>query len=151
MTDVTLATAKAQLSALIAGVILYQLHRLPWRFGALTVVLGVNGVLAGLMHYGLDPRGFGLVFLPALLAGVVGDWAVRRLQPLDAGLWRTQLIGFLVPFAYFCVVFAVTGALGGGFWWEIHEVSGAVVMSGFVGALLATLAGPRTRFWAAPA
>ena len=138
-------------AAVIAGVILYQVHRLPWRFGAITVVLAVNGAFAGIMHYGYDPRAFGLVFAPALLAGLVGDWAVRRLQPLDAGLWRTQAIGFLVPFAYFCAVFAVTGALGGGFWWEIHEVSGTVVMSGFAGALLATLAGPHVRRALAPA
>jgi len=122
-------------SALIVGVALVGLARGVLPFGALTVILGLNGVATILMR-GHAPLEVQLAFsLVAIAAGAIGDVLVWRLRPSIDRTLALRVFAFALPFAYWALYLGVVVLrLGSG--WTIHELTGIVVVSGIVGLLV---------------
>ena len=122
-------------SALITGIALVGLRRGVLPPGALTVIVGLNGVAMILMrgHAALEVQvAFALV---AIAAGAVGDVLVWRLRPtLDRAL-ALRMFAFALPVAYWTIYLGVV-VLRQGSAWTVHELTGIVVVSGIVGLLV---------------
>jgi len=121
-------------SALIVGCALVGLRRGVLVPGALTVMLGLNGVGMILMrgHASLEVQ---LTFaLVAIAAGAVGDFLVSRLRPSPDRVIALRAFAFLLPAAYFAIYLGVVvWRVGSG--WTVHELTGIVTMAGIVGLL----------------
>jgi hypothetical protein len=130
-------------AVLLGGVALYVARALPRHFGALTLIFGLNALSTTLMRSGIDS--LELTLSPNICAGLVADAIVTIVRPGNVPHWRLQLLGFAVPFAYAAVTLAIVGETGGGYWWEVHQVTGCAVMAGFCGLLIASVVRPPTR------
>ena len=122
-------------SALIVGVALVGLRRGVLPPGALTVILGLNGVATILMrgHASVEVQlGFSLV---AIAAGAVGDALVWRLRPSLDRTPALRLFAFALPVVYWTLYLGLV-VLRIGSAWTVHELSGIVVVSGIVGLLV---------------
>ncbi|HEY6958318.1 MAG TPA: hypothetical protein VI814_05810 [Candidatus Limnocylindria bacterium] len=123
-------------SALITGCALVALRRAALPPGALTIVVGLNGVAMILMR-GHATLATQLTFsLVAIAAGAVGDVLVWRLR-LRPSLDRTvalRIFSFAFPAAYWALYLMVV-ALGVGTRWTVHELAGIVFVSGAIGLL----------------
>ena len=122
-------------SALITGIALVGLRRGVLPPGALTVILGLNGIAMILMrgHAPLDVQvAFALV---AIAAGAVGDLLAWRLRPSPERALPLRVFAFALPFAYWTIYLGVV-VLRLGSSWTIHELAGIVVVSGIVGLLM---------------
>ncbi|HEV3234936.1 MAG TPA: hypothetical protein VG329_10355 [Candidatus Dormibacteraeota bacterium] len=119
-------------AAIIVGFILPLVLRFELPFGALTVVLGVTGIMTTLI---VAPH-------PVLAVGVVGglvaDELIRALRPSRAR--RLQVRGFAaaVPSAMALTYFFVLSQAGG-VWWPANIWAGSVVAAGIVGVLVSLL------------
>jgi hypothetical protein len=122
-------------SALIVGIALVGLRRGVLPFGALTLIVGLNGIAMILMR-GHTPLAVQLTFsLVAIAAGVVGDLLVWRLRPSPERIIELRAFAFAFPAAYFALYLGIVVLrLGSG--WTAHELGGIVVMSGIVGVLV---------------
>lgn len=103
--------------------------RLPT--GAVTVLLVVVNALV-VAAFDRDPA----AVAGALVAGVVGDVVVRR---VDDALLRARLVGVLVPATLWSVVLALQAA-GAGLVWQPELWGGVIVFATLEGAALAWLA-----------
>ena len=121
-------------SALITGCALVALRRGTLPPGALTVMVGLNGIAMILMRGHASP-GVQLTFsIVALVAGAVGDVLVWRLRP-SASVARLRAFAFAFPAAYWALYLAVVAfRVGSG--WTVHELAGIVFVSGAVGLLV---------------
>ena len=121
-------------SAIIVGCALVGLRRGVLVPGALTVMLGLNGVAMILMrgHASLEVQlSFALV---AIAAGAVGDFLVSRLRPSPDRVIALRAFAFLLPAVYFAMYLGiVVWRVGSG--WTVHELTGMVTMAGIVGLL----------------
>jgi hypothetical protein len=134
-------------AVLLGGVALYVARALPRHFGTLTLIFGLNAISTTLMRSGIDP--LELTLSPNICAGLIADAIVTTLRPGNGPHWRLQLLGFAVPFVYAAVTLAIVGETGGGYWWEVHAVTGCAVMAGFCGLLIASVMRPLKRVSAA--
>lgn len=130
-------------SALITGVALVALRRGTLPAGALTVLVGLNGIGMILMrgHASLDTQlAFSLV---AVLGGSFGDVLVWRLRPSADRALALRAFAFAFPAAYWALYLGVV-ALVAGTGWTVHELTGIVFVSGVVGVLTSLVwdAGP---------
>ena len=126
---------------LMSATLLLLLRRWALPFGAVTFLLLGNSTLMYLLRSADYGGANWLVLLAALLAGLVGDLLLRRLQRPRIGAGALRLFAFLVPFSYF-VAFFVILQLTGGIWWSIHMWTGVSVLAGAFGLGLSYVAVP---------
>ena len=129
-------------SIFISGLLLMALRRTALPVGAVTLILGLDGVamiLAGSRNTPLDVQ---LVFSGvAIGAGVVGDLLLWRLRPSAARPLALRTLAAAVPVAYFVLYFTVV-YIRYGFGWTFTFVSGSVIACGVIGLLLSFVALP---------
>jgi hypothetical protein len=125
-------------TSFLMGFLLLTMRRWALPAGALTLVIGLNAVAMGLLHWGAYP------FLPvlartvaALGAEVVYAWLQPSVQ--SPGAWR--LFAVVVPLLLTTLHFAVLG-LTVGVWWSVHLWAGTIVLTGMVGLLVSLLLVP---------
>jgi hypothetical protein len=120
------------------GFLLLTMRRWALPVGALTLVIGLNAMAMGLLHWGTYP------FLPVLARTV----AALGTEAVYAGLlpsvrrpsaWR--LFATAVPLLLATLHFAVLG-LTVGVWWSVHLWAGTIVLMGLVGLLVSLLLVP---------
>jgi len=125
-------------SGLAAGFALVALRNRTLPAGALTVMLGVNGIAMILMRGHTAANVQALFIAVAILAGFAGDLLVWRLRPSAERANATHAFAFLLPVAYFAIYLAaVIVFLGSG--WTIHALTGTVLLSGLIGLLLSVV------------
>lgn len=128
-------------SALVVGVALVGLRRGTLPIGAMTLLIGANGVAMILMR-GHAPVAVQVLFSGvAIAAGIVGDILLWRLRPSPDRVTALRVFAFLVPFSYFALYFAAVRLEAGGIWWTVHFLTGSIVLSGIVGLLLSFVFG----------
>ena len=125
-------------SGLAVGFALVALRAGTLPPGALTVMLGLNGIAMILMR-GHTPADVQVLFIGvANAAGIVGDLLVWRLRPSIERVRELRAFAFLFPVAYFAIYLAaVIVFLGSG--WTIHALTGTVLLSGVIGLLLSVV------------
>lgn len=129
-------------SALVVGLALVALRRRTLPVGAMTAVLGLNGVAMILMR-GHAPLQVQLVFSAvAIGAGIVGDLLLWRLRPSLERVNALRAFAFALPVAYFTLYFIAVLTLTGT-WWTVHLLTGSVVLAGVVGLLVSFVYGER--------
>lgn len=120
---------------LMTGAVLFATARSRLPLGALTLLFTFSVGLSLMMHSDLR-------LLPyAALAGAAGDLILERLSRRTGAPWRARIVGAVVPVLYSASFLAGT-ALTGGVWWSVHLWTGAVVIAGAAGWLLATAMTP---------
>jgi hypothetical protein len=125
-------------SGLTVGFALVALRNRTLPPGALTVMLGVNGIAMILMRGHTAANLQALFVGVAVVAGIAGDVIVWRLEPTAERVNATRAFAFLLPVAYFTIYLAaVVVFLGSG--WTIHSLTGTVLLSGLIGLLLSVL------------
>src|SRR5438045_511363 len=138
-------------SGFIAGLLLVVLRRTTLPVGAITLVLGLDGVAMILMTNRNTPLDAQLAFSAvAIGAGIVGDLLLWRLRPSAARPLALRTLVAVLPMAYFALYFAVVGVRYG-FGWSGNFLSGSVVLCGALGLLLSYVAMPPAVDWADPA
>ncbi len=129
-------------SGFISGLLLMVLRRTTLPVGAITLMLGLDGIAMILMGSRNTPADVRLSFAAvAIGAGVVGDILLYRLRPSAAHTVALRIIAAAVPMAYFVLYFAVV-YLRYGFGWTFTFVAGSVVLCGVIGLLLSFVAVP---------
>jgi hypothetical protein len=120
---------------LVVGLALVALRRGTLPVGAMTLIVGLNG-LGMILVRGHAPLDIQLMFIAVAFAGGgIADVLLWRLRPSADRVGALRAFCFLVPFAYFALyVAAVVLRLGTG--WTVHELTGIVVLSGVAGLLL---------------
>lgn len=122
-------------SALVIGLALIALRRGTLPVGAMTVLVGLNGIAMILMQ-GHAPLTVQIVFsLVAIGAGAVGDLLLWRLRPSIENVTALRIFAFAVPVVYFVLYFGAVLVLVGT-WWSVHLLTGAIALSGIVGLLV---------------
>ena len=122
-------------SSLAVGLALVALRARTLPVGALTVMLGLNGIAMILMR-GHTPLNIQLTFAAvAIAAGAVGDLMLWRLRPSSDRVRELRAFAFLLPVAYFAIYLGVV-ILFVGSGWTIHSLTGVVLLSGVIGLLL---------------
>lgn len=122
-------------SGLAVGLALVALRNRTLPLGALTVMLGLNGIAMILMR-GHTPLNIQVTFAAvAIAAGAVGDLMLWRLRPSSERVRQVRAFAFLLPVAYFAIYLGVV-VLFVGSGWTIHSLTGVVLLSGVIGLLL---------------
>jgi hypothetical protein len=124
-------------AAILMGVLLFAIRRWRLPFGVLTLLFTVNTLQLSVLSdtYYLIPA--------ALLAGLVADVLVWRLQPSLQRPEMLRLFAFAVPLVFYLLYFATLGLLQG-ITWSIHLWLGSCVLAGVVGLLLSyVMVGPQ--------
>lgn len=122
-------------SALLTGCALVALRQRTLPAGALTLMVGLNGVAMILMR-GHAPVSTQLTFaVVAIAAGAAGDLLVWRLRPSVSRPNALRVFAFGLPAAYWAIYLGVV-ALGSGTRWTVHELTGIVFVAGVVGVLV---------------
>jgi hypothetical protein len=126
-------------SLVIAGITGFAARRMALPFGAITLLVAAPNVLIAFM---LNPAwaSVSITLASALVAGLAGDFVLRRWHGLDAPSWHARAYGFGLPFIFWAVYLALAYVASGGFWWSPHIAYGAPVIGGLAG-LLITLSG----------
>ncbi len=123
-------TARVLVPALLmSATMLLLLRRWALPFGALTFLLLGNSTLMYLLRSPDHGGSNWLVLLAALVAGLVGDLLLWRLQRPRIAAGPLRLLAFAVPLTYF-VTFFVVLQLGGGIWWTTSMWTGVSVLAG---------------------
>ncbi|HMD02372.1 MAG TPA: hypothetical protein VKG44_05345, partial [Candidatus Baltobacteraceae bacterium] len=138
------------LGATMSGVVLFALRCGLLRFGGATLIVFLGTLALAYMRLSVSWAALSLLVVPSLFAGLTADWFVLRLRAGEGPFWRVQLLGFALPFVFWFAHLIATGVRDHGYWWEVHALTGSVVMAGFGGALLATLMGALRSRAAAP-
>ena len=129
-------------SAFISGMLLMVLRRTTLPVGAITLILGLDGIamiVAGSRNTPIDAQ---LSFIAvAVAAGIVGDVLLWRLRPSARRPLALRIIAVALPVTYFVLYFAVVDARYG-FGWTATFISGSVVLCGVIGLLLSFVAVP---------
>ena len=110
-------------SALLVGLVLKLRERFELPFGSLTVIMGVQAVLLALA-YTVD-----YMVLIAVLGGLAGDSWLLVLRN------RPAVFAFALP-ATLYAFYMTSLVLVYGTWWEVHAVTGIVVVAGLTGWLV---------------
>jgi hypothetical protein len=127
------------------GLLLMMLRRWRLPFGAITLILTINGVLMiWLAVQGNNDYRYGV---PAwILSGLLIDTLIWWLKPSAKNLTALRIVTALAPFIIVLVYMAALHLQGMvvrmGIWWEIHMWLGVPVLGGLVGLLLSLVAFP---------
>jgi hypothetical protein len=117
-------------SAVLAGVVLLLVRRFELPRGALTLLIGLNGIMFLFM---LAPGSRSLVM--PVLAGVLADVLYAVLRPSVTRRLQLRFFAFGVP-SLFWAIFFVERRARGGIWWPVHVWTGAIVMAGGIGLIV---------------
>lgn len=128
-------------SLLMNAVTLLLLRRWALPFGAVTFLLTGNSLLMFLLRSAGHGGENWLVLLAALVAGLVADLLLLRLQQPRINAPGLRLLAFLLPFSYYAAFFIIL-QLSGGIWWSIHMWTGVSVLAGAFGLGLSFVAVP---------
>ena len=129
-------------SAFISGLLLMVLRRTALPVGAITLILGLDGVAMILMGSRDTPIDAQLSFSGvAIAAGIIGDVLLWRLRPSAARPLALRALVTALPMAYFTLYLAVVG-LRYGYGWSMPFLTGSVFLCGAVGLLLSLVAMP---------
>ena len=120
-------------TALLTGVILYLLNRFTLPFGSITLLVGLNGALLGLLeqHFDLIPV--------AIAGGLLADLVMVWLRPGPERVVALRVASFVGPVAVsslYLLVLDITRGIG----WPITLWLGSIIVSGAIGVLLSYLA-----------
>jgi hypothetical protein len=118
-------------SALLVALLLKVRERFELPFGTLTVVIGLQGFVLG-AQADLD-----FMVLVAVLGGLAGDVWLLLLRD------RPTLLAVAIPATVYGL-YILSLQLVYGTWWEIHAVTGIVVVAGLTGWLVSLLMGRST-------
>jgi dipeptidyl aminopeptidase/acylaminoacyl peptidase len=119
-------------AALLMGVVLLALKHLSLPFGAMTVIIGVNGALMTVFH---DRY----VLLPvALLTGIIADLLLWLLHPSETRRLQFALFAFIVPVVFYSLYY-LTLQLTQGIAWSIHLWLGSIFLAGITGLFVSFL------------
>jgi len=120
-------------SALLVGTILLLTRRWSLPFGALLLLIGLNGALMSIFHdtYYLLPA----VSASGLLADVLAIW----LKPAPERPAQLRIFAFAVPVVFYSLYFASLW-LTSGIEWSVHLWMGTIVLAGVVGLFASFLA-----------
>lgn len=122
-------------SAFVVGAALVALRRGTLPVGALTVMLGVNGIAMILMRGHAPIEVQVTLALVAIAAGAAGDLLLWRLRPSERRPLHLHVFAFALPAIYLSVYLGVVAwRLGTG--WTVHALTGMVVLCGLIGLLL---------------
>ncbi|HEY7201378.1 MAG TPA: hypothetical protein VIC57_14245 [Candidatus Dormibacteraeota bacterium] len=113
-------------SAILVILLLRMRERFELPFGTLTVMVGLQGLMLGLQT-NLD-----FMVLVAVLGGLAGDVWLRVLGR------RTHVLAFAVPATVYAI-YVLSLLLVYGTWWEVHAVTGIVVVAGLTGWAISML------------
>jgi len=113
-------------SAFLVILLLKLRERFELPFGTLTVMVGLQGLMLGLQT-DLD-----FMVLVAVLGGLAGDVWLLVLRG------RTHVIAFAVPATVYAI-YILSLQLVYGTWWEIHALTGIVVVAGITGWAISML------------
>ena len=129
-------------SGLLSGLLLVVLRRTSLPVGAVTLILGLDGVAMILMGSRDTPLEVQLSFgAVAVGAGIVGDALLRWLRPSAARPLALRTVASVLPAIYFVLYFTVV-YLRYGFGWTFTFISGSVILCGVIGLLLSFVALP---------
>ena len=129
-------------SGLLSGLLLVVLRRTSLPVGAVTLILGLDGIAMILMGSRDTPLEVQLWFgAVAVGAGIIGDVLLRWLRPSVARPLALRTVVSVLPAAYFVLYFAVV-YVRYGFGWTFTFVSGSVILCGVIGLLLSFVALP---------
>ncbi len=129
-------------SGFISGLLLMVLRTTTLPVGAITLILGLDGMAMILMGSRNTPADVRISFAAvAIGAGIVGDVLLYRLRPSATRTLGLRIIAAAVPMAYFVLYFAVV-YVRYGFGWTFTFVAGSVVLCGVIGLLLSLVAVP---------
>lgn len=128
-------------SGIFMGLVLAAVRRRPLPVGSLTLTFGLSVVLMTAMRTRLLMVEPSLLIGIGLVAGVASDLLLWVLRPSPARPTALQVFGFAVPTAIYTVYFLVL-ELTHGIAWTVHFTTGAIVLAGIVGWLLAYLVLP---------
>jgi hypothetical protein len=134
--------ATLAVTAALSAAALVVLRRTTLPVGAITIILGLDGVAMILMTNRNTPLDAQLAFSAvAIGAGLIGDVLLWRLRPSAARPLALGALVALLPMTYFALYFAVIGVRYG-FGWSGNFLSGSVILCGAVGLLLSFVALP---------
>jgi len=123
---------------ILTGTILSLVRRFVLPFGALTVMIGINGALMGVLYeHGEYPVA---QVLAMVAGGLIADLLLRLLKP-GGGMVRLRIFAFAVPTVLYLLYFIVLRFVEG-LWWTIHLSAGTIVLAGILGWLLSYVAAP---------
>lgn len=113
-------------SALLVALVTYLRRRFELPFGSLTVIVGLQAFVQGAAT-NLD-----FMVLVGVLGGLAGDLWLLVLRN------RPAVLAFAIPASlYACYIIALQ--LVEGTWWEVHALTGIVVVAGLTGWLVSVL------------
>jgi hypothetical protein len=113
-------------SALLVGLVTEVRRRFELPFGSLTLIVGLEGLVIGVAN-NLD-----FMVLVAVLGGLAGDVWLLLLRD------RPTLFAFALP-ATLYACYLVSLLLVYGTWWEVHAVTGTVVVAGLTGCMVSVV------------
>ncbi len=127
-------------SAIMAGFSLWAVARIQPRFGFFTLLLLLGNIPPAAAFTNFTPL-LAVTVLQSLIAGLVADTLVARLDPSPERVAATRWFGALVPMAYMGTYLIATAI--GGSWWDWNELLGAWLWSGVAGFALSLIATAR--------
>jgi hypothetical protein len=110
-------------SALLVGLVVKVRERFELPFGSLTLIVGLEGLMLGLSN-NLD-----FMVLVAVLGGLAGDLWLLVLRD------RPGIFGFVFP-ATLYGLYVLGLQIVYGTWWEVHSITGIIVVAGLTGLLV---------------
>jgi len=125
-------------TGLLASVVLLLVSRFRLPFGALTAIVGINGLLVTAVD------GVSVMTLVAVAMGAAGDLLLRALDPSPARPARLRLFAAIWPGAVYVVYFVELLARSG-VWWPLHVWTGSVLIAAAEGWLISYLIVPEGR------
>ncbi len=128
-------------SGIFMGLVLAAVRRRPLPVGSLTLIFGLSVILMAAMRTRLLMVESSLLIGIGLTAGAVSDLLLWVLRPSPARPAALQVFGFAVPAAIYTVYFLALEVTHG-IAWSVHFTTGAIVLAGIAGWLLAYLVLP---------
>jgi len=122
----------------LLGYVLLTMRRWALPAGALTLVIGLNAVFAGLLHRGAYPV-FPVMARVVAALGVEVTYAWLQPSVQRLGAWR--LFAAVVPILLTTLHFGALGVTVG-IWWSVHLWAGTIVLTSLTGLLVSMLLVP---------
>jgi len=119
-------------AAILSGFTLPMLRRWRLPFGTFTVIFTVSTALLTLLN------DFYLLIPGAIVTGLLVDIVINRVQPWRKDAWRVLVVAYCAPFMYYAMYF-LTMYFIDTLSWSIHVWTGAMFISGVIGASMALL------------
>jgi hypothetical protein len=123
-------------TATLMGVLLFAAKH--WRLapGAITTIIAPHSIAMGFLH-GDGP--YPVIFVAtSILAAIMADIVLAKLQPLNIATWRFRLFSFLTP-VLLSTTYFITALATDGIWWSVHFWTGTIAISGIIGLLMSYL------------